>query len=74
MERLLLRPEEAAETLGIGRSKTYELLASGELPSIKVGRSMRVPTDALRAWIRDRTPNTQPLPPRVELATSVAAL
>jgi len=51
MERLLLRPVEAAEAIGIGRSKVYELLASGELPSIRIGGSVRVPVDALRAWI-----------------------
>ena len=51
MEKLLLRPVEAAEAIGIGRSKVYELLASGELPSIRVGASVRVPLDALRAWI-----------------------
>jgi excisionase family DNA binding protein len=51
VDRLLLRPIEAAEQLGIGRSKIYELLASGEIPSIRVGASVRVPVDALRAWI-----------------------
>jgi excisionase family DNA binding protein len=51
MEKLLLRPIEAAEAVGIGRSKVYELLASGELPSIRIGTSIRVPVDALRAWI-----------------------
>lgn len=48
MDRLLLRPLEA---VGIGRSKVYELLASGDLPSIRIGGSVRVPVDALRAWI-----------------------
>lgn len=51
MDRLLLRPIEAAEAIGVGRSKIYELLASGELPSIRIGSSVRVPVDALRAWI-----------------------
>lgn len=51
MDRLLLRPTEAAEAIGIGRSKIYELLASGDLPSIRIGGSVRVPVDALRAWI-----------------------
>ncbi len=37
MDRLLLRPAEAAEAIGIGRSKVYELLASGDLPSIRSG-------------------------------------
>ena len=51
MDRLLLRPIEAAEAIGVGRSKVYELLASGELPSLRIGGSVRVPVDALRAWI-----------------------
>ena len=51
MDRLLLRPVEAAEAIGIGRSKVYELLASGELPSIRIGGSVRVPVAALQAWI-----------------------
>jgi len=51
VDRLLLRPAEAAEAIGIGRSKVYELLASGELPSIRIGGTVRVPVDALREWI-----------------------
>jgi excisionase family DNA binding protein len=51
MDELLLRPTEAARLLGIGRSKVYELLAKGELPSIRIGGSVRVPVDALRAWV-----------------------
>ena len=51
MDRLLLRPAEAAEAIGIGRSKVYELLASGDLPSIRVGGAIRVPVTALHTWI-----------------------
>ena len=51
MDKLLLRPIEAAEAIGLGRSKVYELLASGELPSIRIGGSVRIPVDALRKWI-----------------------
>jgi excisionase family DNA binding protein len=50
-DRLLLRPTEVAETLGVGRSKAYELIAAGTIPSIRLGSSLRVPADALRAWI-----------------------
>ena len=53
-ERLLLRPVEAAEVIGIGRSKLYELLSTGELPSIRIGSSVRVPVAELRAWIERR--------------------
>ena len=51
MEKLLARPDEAAATLGVGRTRIYQLLATGALPSVRVGRSVRVPMDALRDWI-----------------------
>lgn len=51
MDRLLLRPIEAAAAIGLGRSKVYELLASGTLPSIRIGGSVRVPVVALKEWI-----------------------
>ncbi len=54
IERLLLRASEAAIMLGISRAKTYELLASGELPSIKIGRSVRISKTALYKWIADQ--------------------
>lgn len=48
---LLLTPEQAAERLGIGRSKVYELIGTGELESVKVGRLRRVPVDALTTFV-----------------------
>lgn len=51
VDKLLLRPIEAADAIGVGRSKIYELLASGALPSIRIGGSIRVPVDKLREWI-----------------------
>jgi len=53
--RLLLRPPEAAEELGISRALAYRWAANGILPSIRVGRSVRIPHDALVAWIAERT-------------------
>ncbi len=53
MERMLLTPMEVREVLGIGRSLVYEMLASGQLPSIKLGRLVRVPSDALQRWITE---------------------
>lgn len=52
MQRLLLRPTEAAEMLGFGRSKTYELIADGTIPSVTIGKSRRIPAEALRDWVR----------------------
>jgi excisionase family DNA binding protein len=51
IEKLLYRPSEAADVIGVSRSRAYELIASGVLPSIRVGSSVRVPVEALRAWI-----------------------
>jgi excisionase family DNA binding protein len=48
---LLLTPERAAERLDIGRTRLYELLASGELESVKVGRSRRIPAAALVEFV-----------------------
>lgn len=51
MDKLLLTPAEAASALGIGRSKLYELLSSGQLASVRIGACRRVPADALRAFL-----------------------
>ena len=37
---------------GLGRTKCYELIATGELEAIKVGRSVRVSREAYLAWTR----------------------
>jgi excisionase family DNA binding protein len=50
-EPLLLRPIEAAQLLGIGRSKLFEMLARDELPVIRLGRSVRIPRRQLKAWV-----------------------
>ncbi len=51
VERLLLKPAEAGEALGVSRAKAYQLIASGAIPSVKVGSCVRVPIEALRQWI-----------------------
>ena len=51
MDLLLLKPEDAAQMLSLGRSKLYELLAAGELPVVKVGRATRIPAAAVREWV-----------------------
>jgi excisionase family DNA binding protein len=53
-QRLLLRIPEVAETLGIGRSKIYELIATGELPTIHVGRAVRISVSTLQKWVEAR--------------------
>jgi excisionase family DNA binding protein len=48
---LLVRPEEAAQVLGIGRTKVYELIRSGALRSVRVGGLRRVPVAALDEFV-----------------------
>jgi len=51
VDKLLLKPEEAAEVLSIGRSKVYELIGTGELASVRIGASRRIPADALVEFV-----------------------
>ena len=51
MGKLLLTPVEAASALGIGRSKLYELIQTGQLPSVRIGTCRRVPTEALHDFL-----------------------
>ena len=51
MTKLLLTPTEAATALGIGRSKVYELMQTGQLQSVHIGACRRIPVDALTAFL-----------------------
>ncbi len=50
-EPLLLTPEAAAERLTIGRSQMYELLKTGAVASVKIGRLRRIPVAALEEYV-----------------------
>jgi excisionase family DNA binding protein len=52
--RLLTVPE-AAEQLHISRVSLYELIRSGQLPSLKIGKSRRIPASALGRFVAERT-------------------
>jgi excisionase family DNA binding protein len=48
---MLLRVEEAARELRIARRRIYELIASGELLSVKIGQSRRIPREELVRYV-----------------------
>lgn len=48
---VLLRPEDAAAALGIGRTKVYELMRSRALRSVKVGGLRRIPSTAITEFV-----------------------
>jgi excisionase family DNA binding protein len=56
-EQLLLRPDEVALRLGIGRSKVYALINSQAIPSLRIGGSIRVAVDSLKSWIKEHEQN-----------------
>ena len=49
--RLLLTVEEAARLLSVGRPKMWQLVMAGEVLSVKIGTSRRVPVAALEAFV-----------------------
>jgi excisionase family DNA binding protein len=50
-DQLLVTPEEAARRLSVGRTTIYELMASGELQSVNIGRCRRVPVSSLSLFV-----------------------
>ena len=54
-EQVLLRPPEAAARLAVARSTLYLLIARGELPVVRIGRSVRLPVSALDEWVANHT-------------------
>lgn len=50
-ELISVRIKEACRITGIGRSKLYELIAAGEIKTVKVGSMTLIPINGLRALI-----------------------
>lgn len=50
-QHLLLTVEQAGRMLGLGRSKTYELVLKRELASLRVGRRRLVPRRSLEEFV-----------------------
>lgn len=53
-QRLLLRIPEVMTLLGLGRTTIYQLIATGELPVVRVGRAVRISRVALDKWVEER--------------------
>ncbi len=61
--RLLLTPEEAAEVLRVGRTTVYALMKGGDLRSVHIGRSCRIPQAELERYVRRlQAPPSRPHP------------
>jgi excisionase family DNA binding protein len=57
---LLLTIPQAAAALAVGRTTIYELIGAGDLEAVRIGRSVRIPVDALWSFVNRRATRTSP--------------
>jgi excisionase family DNA binding protein len=64
LSRLAYGIEDAANALGLSRSRIYELIAAGEIAACKVGKRTIIPTAELTAFLErhrvERLPGGRP--------------
>jgi excisionase family DNA binding protein len=53
-DREVLKVEEAAALMRVTKNTAYELIAKGEIPSVRLGRLIRVPRRALLAMLEGK--------------------
>lgn len=58
-KRLLLKVPEAANLLGLGRTKLYELIARGDIPVVRIDRSVRISVETLEKWVASQVGKQQ---------------
>jgi len=51
-EPICVRVNDAARMIGVGRTKLYELIAAGEVETVKLGKATRVTTASLHDLIK----------------------
>jgi len=56
-EPLVYTVGEAAELLRIGRTAAYEAARRGDLPTVRIGRTLRIPRHALLRMLGDHASN-----------------
>ena len=49
---MTLQVEDLMPILGIGRNTAYELIRSGQIRSVRIGRQIRIPREALLEFLR----------------------
>ena len=54
LDREWLTLREMQEMFSIGRTKAWQLVASGEVPAVKIGRSVRVSRRELERWLEEQ--------------------
>lgn len=49
---LVLRVEDLMQVLDVGRNTAYELLRSGKIFSIRVGKQIRIPKESVEEYLK----------------------
>ncbi|TWT66717.1 Helix-turn-helix domain protein [Posidoniimonas polymericola] len=52
---LLMDARTAAKALAISSRKLWAMTASGEIPHVRIGRSVRYPVFELQSWVNEHT-------------------
>ena len=58
-DRFLLRSHEAAKQLAISPATLNRLTRSGQLPSVRIGSSVRYSVETIQEWIREKESTSQ---------------
>ena len=61
MEESLLRSDEVAEILKVSISMAYTLMRRGNIPTVRIGSSVRVRKEDLDRYIKENVSQTAPL-------------
>jgi excisionase family DNA binding protein len=61
MEESLLRSDEVAEILKVSVSMAYTLMRRGDIPTVRIGSSVRVRKEDLDRYIQENVSQTAPL-------------
>lgn len=59
---LLLRVEQAAQLLGIGRTRMFAMVRDGAIDSVQIGASRRISTTALVRYVDSLPVSHPPMP------------
>ncbi len=60
MELHLLKSDEVAEILKISRAMAYKLMQRGEIPTIRIGTSVRVRVEDLEKYVEQKAAQNTP--------------
>jgi excisionase family DNA binding protein len=74
MNNCLLRAQEVAKRLNISRSQAFTLMRNGDLPTVHIGRLVRVRPEDLETFITQNITSNNQAALKTELAAATASL